>query len=418
MHILFLTDNFPPEVNAPASRTFEHCSEWVRAGHQVTVITCAPNFPKGKIYPGYQNKLFQRETVEGIKVIRVWTYITANSGTLRRMFDYLSFMPAAILAACSVGRPDMVIGTSPQFFTVCAAWMVSILKRIPFVFELRDFWPESIKVVGAIKSGPLLAILEAIEIFLYHRAAQIICVTERFKSVLIKRGVKAEKIHVIKNGVDLKRFYPIPKDDTLVRKLKLQDTFVVGYIGTHGLAHRLETILKAARIVDNMEPNIQFLFVGDGAEKVKLKDMARWQNLSNVHFMDSVNKDEVAKYWSLLDSAIIHLKDAPLFEAVIPSKLFEAMAMGVPVLHGVKGESAQIVQDTGCGILFEPENADDLAQYILALLSAPEKLKQLSEACIIAAQKNDRRVRASQMLTHLNQISNQSAGTYVLERES
>ena len=142
MHILFLTDNFPPEVNAPASRTFEHCREWVRAGHKVTVITGVPNFPRGKVYEGYSNRLWQRETMEGIQVIRVWTYITANAGFAKRILDYQSFMVAATLAAPLVHKVDVVVGTSPQFFTVCAAYVISRFKRIPFVFELRDLWPE------------------------------------------------------------------------------------------------------------------------------------------------------------------------------------------------------------------------------------------------------------------------------------
>ncbi|MCB1637067.1 MAG: hypothetical protein KDI51_20935, partial [Xanthomonadales bacterium] len=148
MHILFLSDNFPPEVNAPASRTFEHCREWVRAGHKVTVITCAPNFPKGKVFEGYRNRLWQRERMDGIEVIRVWSYITANEGFTRRILDYLSYMFMAILAGPFVRRIELVVGTSPQFFTACAAYVVSRYRRVPYVFELRDLWPESIKAVG------------------------------------------------------------------------------------------------------------------------------------------------------------------------------------------------------------------------------------------------------------------------------
>ncbi|MEY4171107.1 MAG: hypothetical protein RLZ94_2180, partial [Actinomycetota bacterium] len=151
MHILFLTDNFPPEVNAPASRTFEHCREWVKAGHRVTVITGAPNFPKGKVFPGYRNRLWQSEQMDGIRVVRVWTYVTANEGFARRVLDYLSFMVSAVFGAIFVRKVDLVIGTSPQFFTAVGAWIVSVMKWRPFVFELRDLWPESIKVVGAMK---------------------------------------------------------------------------------------------------------------------------------------------------------------------------------------------------------------------------------------------------------------------------
>ena len=158
MHILFLTDNFPPEVNAPASRAFEHCREWVKAGHQVTVLTCAPNFPKGKVFGGYRNSLYQSEVIDDMRVIRVWSYITANEGFVKRILDYQSFMVTATLASPFVRGVDIVVGTSPQFFTACAAYVVSRMKRVPFLFELRDLWPESIRAVGAMKDSAVLDI--------------------------------------------------------------------------------------------------------------------------------------------------------------------------------------------------------------------------------------------------------------------
>ncbi len=203
MHILFLTDNFPPEVNAPASRTFEHCREWTRVGHQVTVITGVPNFPKGKIFAGYRNRLWQCETMEGIRVVRVWTYIAANEGFVKRTLDYLSFMVTGFLAGLFQQRPDVIIGTSPQFFTNCAAWMLSIFRWRPFVFELRDLWPESIKTVGAMKDSVSLRLLEHLELFLYRRAQVVVVVTESFRNNLVSRGINPDKIVVILNGVDL-----------------------------------------------------------------------------------------------------------------------------------------------------------------------------------------------------------------------
>ena len=229
MHILFLTDNFPPEVNAPASRTFEHCREWIKSGHRVTVITCAPNFPKGRVFEGYQNRPWQSEEMADIRVIRVWSYITANEGFVRRILDYQSFMLTATLASLFVRRPDIVIGTSPQFFTACAAYAVSRMKRIPFVFELRDLWPESIKAVGAMKDSAAIRLLERVEMFLYHKASQIVSVTHSFKKTLIARGVNSEKITVITNGVDMSRFKPMPKDAELVAQLGLEGKFVAGY---------------------------------------------------------------------------------------------------------------------------------------------------------------------------------------------
>jgi glycosyltransferase involved in cell wall biosynthesis len=246
LHILFLTDNFPPEVNAPASRTFEHCREWVRAGHRVTVVTGAPNFPSGKVFAGYRNRLFARETMDGVEVVRVWTYIAANEGFVRRSLDYVSFAAAAVLASAAVGRVDVVVATSPQFFTACAGYVVGKLKRRPFVFELRDFWPESIQAVGALANRRLLKALERLELFLYRHADAIVCVTHAFKATLIERGVEGAKVSVVTNGADLSRFQPRPRDAALAEQLGLSGKFVVGYVGTHGMAHALTTVLEAA----------------------------------------------------------------------------------------------------------------------------------------------------------------------------
>ncbi len=400
MHILFLTDNFPPEVNAPASRTFEHCREWVRAGHRVTVVTGAPNFPKGKVFDGYRNALWQAEDMDGIRVIRVWTYITANEGFVRRILDYQSFMVAAVLAAPFIRGVDVVLGTSPQLFTTCAAYAVSRLKRIPFVFELRDLWPESIRAVGAIGNSHVLDMLEWLELFLYRKAARIVSVTQSFKRNLAGRGIDANKIAVVTNGVDVSRFKPQPRDADLENELGFKDKFVAGYIGTHGLAHSLETLLEAARRLqdDPVGRDIRLLFLGDGANKERLKAQAKTMGLSNVVFIDSVPKDQVVRYWSLLDVSIIHLKKTDLFTTVIPSKLFECMGMGIPVLHGVAGESAEIVEREGCGQVFEPENVEALCAGLLALKSDGVLRENYRQKGLAAAGRYDRKELALRML--------------------
>lgn len=400
MHVLFLTDNFPPEVNAPASRTFEHCREWVRAGHQVTVITCAPNFPKGKVFDGYQNRLYQVDEMAGIRVVRVWSYITANEGFLRRILDYVSYMAAAVIAAPFIRKVDVVVGTSPQFFTACAAWVVGTLKRVPWIFELRDIWPESIKVVGAMKQSKALDMLEKLEMFLYRKATAIVSVTEAFRATLIRRGVDGSKIHVVTNGVDISRFNPRTKDAGLAAQLGVQDKFVAGYIGTHGMAHSLDTLLDAARALKESPDGDHFriLLLGDGAQKASLMLRAKQQGLDNVIFVDSVSKDEVVRYWSLLDASIIHLKKDDLFTTVIPSKLFECMGMGIPVLHGVRGESAEIVQKEEVGIPFEPESSEELCVALRELSSNPELFARLKLNGPLAAQRYDRRTLALKML--------------------
>lgn len=406
MHVLFLTDNFPPEVNAPASRTFEHCREWVKVGCKVTVITCAPNFPKGRVYDGYRNRLWQIDTMEGVRVIRVWSYIAANEGFVKRILDYQSFMLTSTIASLFVRGVDVVVGTSPQFFTACAAWMVGALKRIPFVFELRDIWPESIKAVGAMGDSAVMRLLEKMELFLYRKAALIVSVTHAFKDKLIERGIDGAKIEVVTNGVDMSRFKPMPKDRELLQQLRLEGKFVGGYVGTHGLAHHLETILDAAEIFAAVPggERFQFILLGDGARKIALQKEAARRGLSNVIFVDSVSKDQVARYWSLLDVSIIHLKKTDLFTSVIPSKIFECMGMGLPVLHGVEGESADIVLDTQVGLVFEPENASQLVAHMKHLAEDGSEYQGYRLKCLEAAKKYDRSALANKMLDFISNI--------------
>ncbi|MCU6433909.1 glycosyltransferase family 4 protein [Undibacterium sp. Jales W-56] len=406
MHILFLTDNFPPEVNAPASRTFEHCREWVAQGAKVTVITCAPNFPKGEVFDGYRNALWQRETVGGIEVIRVWSYITANEGFIKRILDYVSFMITATFAALFVRKVDVVIGTSPQFFTACAAWMTGVLKRRPWVFELRDIWPESIKAVGAMKESLAIRLLERIEMFLYRHASRIVAVTHSFKETLIRRGIDGAKIEVVTNGVDLTNFTPQPKDVELTQRLGLGGCFVAGYIGTHGMAHGLETLLDAAETLQGMPEaaNVRLIFLGHGAKKAELIANSEVRGLRNVLFLDSVPKTEVARYWSLLDVSIIHLRKTELFGSVIPSKLFECMGMGIPVLHGVQGESAEIVRREGVGEVFESENASKLVDSLMRLRTDPNRFDLYRQNGLIAAKHYDRTSLARAMLKTLKHL--------------
>jgi len=404
LRILFLSDNFPPEVNAPASRTFEHCLEWVRAGHEVTVITCAPNFPAGRVFKGYRNRLRQVEMHNGIRIVRVWSFVSANEGFALRVIDYMSYMVSATVAALFERRPDVVAGTSPQFFAACAAWMVAAIKRRPFVFELRDLWPESIKAVGAMRDSPAIRLLERIEMFLYRRARLIVSVTHGFKDTLTRRGIDPRKITIVTNGADLSRFRPRPPDPALRRQLGLgDDDFVIGYIGTHGMAHGLSTLLAAAAQLQDhpLGRRCHFIFLGDGAEKKKLVEQARSLGLRNVRFLDSVTKDEVVRFWTLLNVSVMHLLRNELFSVVIPSKLFESMAMGVPVLSSVPGETQRLIETNRVGIPFKAEDPDDLVRAILQLLEHPDELAALRQQCIAAAPKFDRHRLAQDMLAQL-----------------
>jgi colanic acid biosynthesis glycosyl transferase WcaI len=283
MHILFLTENFPPETNAAATRVFERAVYWVRWGHRVTVLTSAPNFPDGKLFDGYRNRWRQREVIDGIEVVRVKTFITANSGFLLRTLDFVSFMASAFFFGLFQKRPDIVVATSPQFFTAVGGWALAAMRRRPFIFELGDLWPRSIVAVGAMQGGALINLLEQLELFLYRRAAAVVALTQAFKVDLTGRGIDPAKIVVIRNGVDLARYAPRPRDKVLAATAGLAGKFIIGYVGTHGLAHDLGNLLAAAELLRE-ETRLAFLLVGAGAERHALIASARERRLDNVVF--------------------------------------------------------------------------------------------------------------------------------------
>ena len=404
MHILFLTDNFPPEGNAPASRTYEHAREWLKDGHKITVITCAPNFPEGKIFEGYKNKWLSKEQVDGINIWRVKTYIAANEGFVKRTFDYISFMISSFFFGLFTKNIDLVIGTSPQFFTVLSAWALSKVKRVPFVFELRDIWPASITAVGVMKNNFIINFLEKVEMFLYHQSDQIITVTNSFKKELIERGVSPNKIDVILNGVDLSIFSPKTiKDPDLATMYNLDGKFVVGYIGTHGLAHSLEHILQAAKLVEE-NLDIVFLFAGGGAYKKTLDSLIKKAGLHNVVSINRQPKELMPKIWSLCNVAIISLNNSPVFKTVIPSKIFEAMGMGLPMLISVPdGEATDIVKNTNSGIQVSPESPQEIARAIITLHDDVKLAKHYAENSFSAASSFDRKNLAKKFINILNE---------------
>jgi glycosyltransferase involved in cell wall biosynthesis len=394
MKILFITDNFPPEVNAPATRTYEHAQEWIKQGAEVTVITCTPNFPHGNVYAGYKNKLYQKEMMEGIEVIRVWSYITANSGFVKRVADYVSFAFSAFWVGLFC-KYDIIIATSPQFFTTWTAWGLSKIRRKPWIFELRDLWPESIKTVGAMKQGRVIEMLEKIELALYRDANRVIAVTDAFKTNLINRGIDEKKIDVVTNGSNIELFYPRAKNSELLERHALEGKFVIGYIGTHGMAHSLDFIVRSiAKIEDE---TIHFLFIGDGAMKKNIVNFAKELSLKNITFLDSIVKEKVPEYLSICDLSLAPLKKEDNFKTVIPSKIFEASAMQKPTLLGVEGQAQEIIEAYGAGLCFEPENETDFLEKLLEIRDE-KHYQTLQEGCAKLAKAYDRKRLADRML--------------------
>ena len=379
LKILVLTDRFLPEIAAPSFRTMEHAKIWRDLGHDVTVVTCVPNFPRGKVFEGYRNRLWQEETMDGVRVIRIWSYMVPNEGVLKRTLDYVSFMVSAVLFSPKYPAFDVVLATSPPFFVAIAGAGVSILRNRPWIFEIRDLWPASIRAVGASRS-PALALVERLELLLYRHATRIVSLTHSFKRDLVERGIPAEKNDVVTNGVDGELFSR--ERATLDARAELgigRDVFLTGYIGTVGLAHGLGTILDAAERTRD-ERGLAWLILGEGAERAHLEADAARRGLSNVLFRDFVGRERMPSYLAAMDASIVHLKPEPLFKTVIPSKIFEAMAMGVPLVMAVEGESADIVRDAGAGVCVPSGDAEALARAVVELKRDPARARALGES--------------------------------------
>lgn len=404
MRILFLTENFPPEANAAAARVFERACYWVRWGHEVDILTCAPNFPHGKLYPGYRNRWYGVELIDGVRVIRVKSYIAPNQGVARRTLDFVSFGLMGFIAGIFQARPDVIVATSPQFFAAVAGWALSLARRRPFVFELGDLWPASIVAVGALQPGRAIRLLEKLELFLYRQSAAVVALTRSFKTNLVSRGIDAEKIAVVINGVDLPRYKPRPRDREFEAAWGLANQFVLGYLGTLGMAHGLSNVLDAAEHL-RARDDIRFLLVGPGAERDELIAEARRRGLTNIIFAPQQPKEMMPRIWSVCDVALIHLKDSPIFAEVIPSKMFEAMAMGLPLLVvAPRGEATDIAESDGAGLCVPPAAAAALAAAAARLKDEPALRTALAARALAAAPHHSREAQARQMMAALEAV--------------
>ncbi len=368
MKILYISQYFPPEIGAPSVRVYELARHWVRMGHQVKVLTAFPNHPTGIIPEEYRGEIFRREFIDGIEVIRTWVFAAPNKGFTKRILNYLSFPISAILMGSPmIGACDVVIATSPQFFVAAAGFIVGRFKKKPYIFEVRDLWPDSIMAVGAMKNELVLGLLSSIEHFLYKRAAGIVGVAESVREVIASRAGRHPKIAIIPNGVDADFFAATEADNPP------EDEFLVSYIGTHGLAHGLETVLDAAEKLRDY--SIKFQFVGEGAEKENLVQSARRRNLQSVSFLPGQPHELIPDFYRASHVCLVPLKDREVFSLTIPSKIFEIMACQRPVILGVRGESRSVLEEARAGIAVEPENASALADAILTLYNDPPKCK-------------------------------------------
>jgi colanic acid biosynthesis glycosyl transferase WcaI len=384
MKILYISQYFPPEMGAPAARAVELSRHWAAAGHEVTVLTGFPNHPTGVVPPEYRDKfrrLVAREQTDGINVVRTWLLPFPNRKAYERMLNYSSFCASAATTGLFLSRPDVVIATSPQLLVGLSGWWLAHWKRVPFVFEVRDLWPESLAAVGMGDANSLLhRTLAKIAGFLYRRSDLVAVVTSAFEDYLVEHWhVPREKISVIENGVETDLFVPLTREveTSLRRELNAEGKFVVSYIGTMGMAHGLETIVAAASQLQDANPEIVFLMVGEGAEKENIIALARQRGLNNLRFVDQQPRETIPAYIASSDACLVLLKKTELFKTVIPTKMLEFMSCARPVILGVEGQARTILEEARGGLVIEPENSDALVNAIRSLAANREKAREL-----------------------------------------
>jgi len=375
--ILYVSQYFPPEMGAPAARASELSQHWARMGHDVTVLTGFPNHPTGVVPPEWRSRLRRlshSETIDGVNIARTWLWPLPNRKAHERIRSYASFCLSSALRGLRLHKPDVVIGTSPQLLVALSAWWIARRKRVPFVFEVRDLWPESLAAVGAGGEGTLLhRSLGAIAGLLYREANHIVVVSPAFKDHLIEHWqVPAGKISVVENGVETNLFRPDPaaaafREDLTREGVAADGRFIVCYIGTMGMAHGLETLIAAAEELQTMRPTCLFLLIGEGAEKRRIMHLAAQRGLANVKFLGEQPRQRIPALVSSADACLVMLRKADLFKTVIPTKLLEYMACERAVIIAVDGHARKIVEDAGAGVFVPPEDSHALAQAISAL---------------------------------------------------
>jgi colanic acid biosynthesis glycosyl transferase WcaI len=381
MKILYISQYFPPEMGAPAARAAELASRWAESGHTVTVLTGFPNHPTGVISPEFRSRfrrLVSHEQINAVNLVRTWLLPFPNRKAHERMLNYSSFCLSAGITGLFLPRSDVVIGSSPQLLVALAAWWLAWCKRVPFVFEVRDLWPESLAAVGLGGTNSLLhRILARIAAFLYRHADRIVVVTPAFEDHLVEHWqVPREKISVIENGVETGLFSPQPIAAAKA-KLGLEKKFVVSYIGTMGMAHGLETLIAGAVRLQQRRPDVSFLLIGEGAEKDRIIALARRQNLTNLQFLDQQPREAIPDFIAASDACLVLLKKSDVFKTVIPTKMLEFMSCARPVILGVEGQAQFILEQAHAGIAVEPENSRALVDAILYLGNNRDRCTEL-----------------------------------------
>ena len=396
LSIAFVTQYYPPEIGAPQARVLETARAWVRAGHTVTVLTGMPNHPTGVVPERWRGRLTAVEREPGIEVRRSWLLPARNKGAVRRTLAHATCAATSFLRGSAGARAaDVFVATSPPLFTGLVGLRLARAARRPFVLDVRDLWPDAIVDLGIARNGAAVRMLRRLERHLYRQADRVTAVTEAFAEKIAKSGAKARRVAVVKNGVDLARFTTLPDRATARAAFKIPNKFTVLYLGAHGVAQGLDKLLPAAKA---LEDKVTFLFVGEGAEKERIKAEAEKIWCKGVVFHDPVAREHVPYAYAAADVVLVSLKKTPLMESFLPSKAFEAMGAGKPVVAAVAGEAATLLQGGGA-IVVPPGDAGALAIAVKGLVTDPARVAALSKEARARAEKEfDRDVLATRWL--------------------
>ena len=380
MRILLLTQYFPPEFGAAAARNSEHARFWAEAGHEVEVCTGFPNYPTGVIPQAYRGKLAAREDQDGYTVNRSWIYTTPNRVVWKRALASFSFMLSAFvngLFRCK--RPDVIIASSGPFFVGPLGYLLSVFKRAPFVFEVRDILPQQAVDVGMIKNKALIKGLYAVEGFLYRRAGCVVTVADASRRALLARGFDARKFFTIENGICEDLFTPGDKENEIRAEYGWHGKFIAMYIGAHGVSQGLFTLLEAAERLQDID-EVRFVFVGDGADKPKMIEWAEAHKLPNVEFVPLQERDRMPLFYRAADVCFVPLRKGDYFTLNIPSKIFEIIACARPVILGAQGQALEVLEAAQAGVPVAPEDPDAYAEAVRRLHGDPELAATLGES--------------------------------------
>ncbi|MFA6075376.1 MAG: glycosyltransferase family 4 protein [Negativicutes bacterium] len=390
MRIVIICHYFWPEIGAPSARLLAFARRWVDMGHDVQVVTCFPNHPTGEIPTEYRGKLYLKERFEGITIHRTYVFATPNQGFFKKILGHISFMASSFISINKLGKVDVVVASSPTFFSILSGLLISKFKKAKFVLEIRDLWPDAIVALGVLKNKLAINVLEKIEHFFYRSCDKLVVVSNAFKNIIVNSniGITPEKITVITNGYDANVF-SAGFEKNYDREISFAERFIVTYLGAFGMSQNLMTIMEVA--LKLKDENIQFVLVGEGTDKKKLQEYVKINALSNVTFVSEQPKEKVVECYRESDICLVPLKKVELFNSFIPSKIFEIMGCGVPIVASLEGESAEIIIESCSGVTVEPDNVNEISGAILKLMKAPELRKSMSEnGKIFAKTKYDR----------------------------